>query len=162
MTFTRDVPPLQPNYQRPFHKNVPPRFLKKAEMQRQQQIQQQQLRQQQQGGAGAQAPSSLPPGGGGMVGVNFDPRWAAMGGPAAYLSQLGMGPQLKGAAVAEVAPYPPEAGERPYEARGEGAPRPPSMECWASSRPLGDRPPPPPQAAPLAPPHVPPGEQACA
>ncbi|CAN7992997.1 unnamed protein product [Ixodes hexagonus] len=162
----------QPNYQRPFHKNVPPRFLKKAEMQRQQQMQQQQLRQQQQGGgtggALSQAPSSLPPGGGGgMVGVNFDPRWAAMGAPAAYLSQLGMGPQLKGAAVAEVAPYPPEAGERPYEARGEGGvapppPRPPSMECWASARPLGDRPGPPPQAAPpplAPPPHVPPGER---
>ncbi|EEC00578.1 hypothetical protein IscW_ISCW000022 [Ixodes scapularis] len=121
------------------------------------QPQQQQQQQAPPAGGGYQAPSSLPPGGGGMVGVNFDPRWAAMGGPAAYLSQLGMGPQLKGAAVAEVAPYPPEAGERPYEARGEGAPRPPSMECWASSRPLGDRPPPPPQAAPLAPPHVPPG-----
>ncbi|XP_037269751.2 uncharacterized protein LOC119161406 isoform X2 [Rhipicephalus microplus] len=165
------------NYQRPF-KNMPPRFLKKAEMQRQQQLRQQQQQQQQpqsqqqqqqqqqpqqpqpQQTSGGLAPPQTPSSLGSMGGVSYDPRWVAMGAGGPYLGQLGMGP-LK--ALGGQRPPEPEGGtsypsadDRPYESR-EARP----LECW----PPGAGRPAPPQAdrpaqalaPPMAPPHVSPG-----
>uniref|UniRef100_A0A023GCG3 Putative thyroid hormone receptor-associated protein complex subunit n=1 Tax=Amblyomma triste TaxID=251400 RepID=A0A023GCG3_AMBTT len=167
----------QQNYQRPF-KNMPPRFLKKAEMQRQQQLRQQQQQQQQQqpqppqqpqpqqaqqqqppqSGGGLAPPQGAPSSLGGMGGVSYDPRWVAMGAGGPYLGQLGMVKPLGSQRPPEPevgTPY-PSAEDRTYEAR-EARP----LECWP---PGAGRPAPPqadrpqqPLAPPMAPPHVPPG-----